>query len=70
MLDKLLDAIVSSVPDTGAPGGILYAALMQSGLSFGDFCSLMALLVSSGRLYKKGEVYFPVMSIEEELDRR
>lgn len=69
MLDKLLDAIASSVPDTGAPGGILYAALMQSGFSLLDFQRCMFLLVAQGRLYKRGEVYFPVPSVKEELER-
>jgi len=70
MLDKILDAVVSAVPAEGAPGGILYATLMEAGVDFGTFLSLMSVLVSSGRLYKKGEVYFPIITIQEELDRR
>jgi hypothetical protein len=70
ILEQLLDAIASSVPPEGAPGGVLFAALMQAGFSFGDFQNCMDLLVSSGRLYKKGEVYFPAITLEEELSRR
>ena len=64
MKTQILDAICSSVPSEGAPGGILYAALMQAGVDFGTFESLMAALVSSGKLYKKGEMYFPVPSFD------
>lgn len=58
MLQQILDAVVESVPPEGAPGGILYAALMQHGFTYNMFCDVMALLVQQGRLRKVGEVYY------------
>ncbi len=57
----VFDAIVESVAvagDHGAPGGTLYAALMSVGLSYDQFESLMGMLVASGKLTKRGQLYF------------
>lgn len=56
----ICDAIVESVAvagSMGAPGGVLYAALMGS-LSFDQFEGFMSGLVMVGRLRKQGELYF------------
>lgn len=57
----LTAAIVSTVaempPDTGAPGGILYTALMGR-LDLGQFNCLMSGLVTVGFVTKRGQCYF------------
>lgn len=53
----VVDAIKAAGP-SGAPGGTLYAALMTQGCTLGQFESLMAALVSTGRVQKRGELYF------------
>lgn len=56
----ILDAIIESVKaggSMGAPGGILYAALMAHGCTLDQFNQLMTILVRSGRLDKRGECY-------------
>ncbi len=62
---RALIAIVSAITDTikeagefGAPGGIMHAALMAHGCTLNQFNSLMAILVNSGRVEKRGECYF------------
>lgn len=60
-LRAICDAIVESVAvagSQGAPGGILYAALMASGCSLNQFHSIMAGLVSAGKLTRQGDLYF------------
>jgi len=55
--EAILDAVRAGGA-MGAPGGILYAALMASGCSFSQFQSLMGGLCRAGKLRKKGECYF------------
>lgn len=43
---------------TGAPGGVLYAALMAQGCTLNQFESLMGALTRAGKLSKCGECYF------------
>ena len=54
-------AIVQTVKEAGepvgAPGGILYAALMASGCSFSQFQSIMGTLVRAGYLRQSGDCY-------------
>jgi len=60
-LRKVADAIVETVQAVmpeGAPAGHLYAALMQYGCTLEAFEKLMAALVLSGRITKKGHLYF------------
>lgn len=65
-LDALLaitEGVIDAVRvagDQGVPGGVLYAALMTTGMTLERFEWLMALLVSSGRLVKRGQLYFYV----------
>lgn len=57
----ILDAIVEAVNVAGthgAPGGILYSALMAHGCTLEQYQSLMDALVSAGRLRRQGERYF------------
>jgi len=54
--DAIVDAVKAAGP-TGAPGGVLYAALMAQGCTYNQFTSLMSALVSAGKLTKDGHVY-------------
>lgn len=63
---KALSLIVHAVVDTvkqagplGAPGGVMYAALMAQGCALSQFESLMGGLVRAGKIQKRGECYFP-----------
>lgn len=54
-------AIVESVRaagETGAPGGILYAALMAQGCTLNQFEQIMAGMVRARVLTQEGHVYF------------
>lgn len=65
-LRAIARAIVESVREagsTGAPGGILYAALMASGCRLSQFQSLMSVLVTGGYLSRSGECYYFVKAI-------
>lgn len=60
-LRQIFDAIVETVRAggyEGAPGGILYATLMQYGCSLDQFETIMRTLVRIGRLSKRGQLYF------------
>ncbi len=57
IVDAVLDAIKAAGP-TGAPGGVLYAALMQQGCSLSQFQSLMGGLERAGKVRRDGELYF------------
>ncbi len=61
ILSQLIDAIVEAVKESkehGAPGGILYAALMGHGFGLEEFEILMKVAVATKRIYKKGDLYF------------
>ena len=57
---RIANAVIEVVNETpsGAPGGYLYAALMQY-LSLAEFESLMRVLVEAGRITRRGDLYFP-----------
>ncbi len=62
---RALILIVSAITDTikeagefGAPGGVMYAALMAHGCSLNQFESIMGTLVRLGKVEKRGECYF------------
>lgn len=57
----ILDAVEESVKlagSQGAPGGILYAALMAHGCSLSQFQAIMRALVVAGRVRQEGQLYF------------
>lgn len=61
ILRLVTNAILETIQETGdhgAPGGILYAALMHHGMSLEYFQEIMAALVQSGKVIKRGELYF------------
>jgi hypothetical protein len=59
VVSAVLEAVKAAGP-LGAPGGVLYAALMAQGCTLQQFESLMGAMVRAGRLVKKGECYHVV----------
>jgi hypothetical protein len=53
----VVDAVKAAGP-SGAPGGVLYAALMAQGCTMSQFESLMGALVRAGKLTQSGHLYF------------
>ena len=53
----VIEAVSAADPTIGAPGGILYAALMGHGCSLEQFTGIMAGLTRAGMLDKRGECY-------------
>lgn len=63
----IADAIVDIVNESGkdgVPSGYIYAAVMVLGLTIAAFNRLMEGLVSSGKLTKRGDCYFPAPANE------
>jgi len=55
------DAIIEAVRtagSTGAPGGVIYAALMGQGCTLSQYESFMGALVRTGKLRRSGDLYF------------
>ena len=57
VVDAVVDA-VKAAGDHGAPGGVIYAALMGQGCSLSQYESLMAALIRVGKLRRSGDLYF------------
>lgn len=60
---SLCAIIVEAVKDMGAmgaPSGPMYAALMSTGMTLDQYQTIMDGLVSSGKLKRRGHVYFAV----------
>jgi hypothetical protein len=57
---RVCDAVIATVNESpqGAPGGVMYAALMPY-LSLAQFEAMMRLLVETGRVTRRGDLYFP-----------
>ena len=55
-LQAILDA-VKEAGDLGAPGGVLYAALLGR-MSLAQFEQIMAALVRMGKLRREGDLYY------------
>ena len=56
----LADAVVDAVKaagSLGAPGGVIYAALMAHGCTLAQFESLMDALIRAGKLTRSGDLY-------------
>lgn len=56
--NAVVDTVKASGPH-GAPGGHIYAALMPLGCRLEHFEAIMSALVSSGKVVKRGQCYFP-----------
>jgi hypothetical protein len=60
-LIAVCDAIVEAIKaagDDGAPGGVLYAALMTHGMTLSQFEYVMNALVRAKRVTRRGQLYF------------
>ena len=60
---QVANAVIEAVKaagDQGAPGGVIYAALMAQGCSLEQYEVLMGTLVSVGKLRKSGQLYYAV----------
>lgn len=60
-IKALCDAIVAAVDaagPSGAPGGVLYSALMSQGCTLAQFESIAGGMVGAGLLCKVGQCYF------------
>jgi hypothetical protein len=51
---------VAEMGEQGAPGGVLYAALMVYGIGLETFESIMEGLVAVGKLRRSGDLYYAV----------
>jgi hypothetical protein len=55
--DAIIDAC-QAAGTVGVPGGHLYALLMQTGMSLGQFEQIMSTLVGIKKVRKQGDCYF------------
>jgi hypothetical protein len=53
----IVDAVKAAGP-VGAPGGVIYAALIGQGCTVHQYEQLMAALVRLGKLRRSGDLYF------------
>lgn len=61
----IVTTIIHTVQEAGpigAPGGVIYAAMMAHGLSLGQYEALMRLAVRSGKIALRGQCYVAVQS--------
>ena len=56
IVEAVIDAVKTAGP-TGAPGGVLYAAMMSFGCTLQQFESLMSMLVRTDVLKRDGQCY-------------
>ena len=56
LADAIIEAVKAGGP-LGAPGGVLYAALMDK-MTADQFAQFMSALVGAGKLRKQGHLYF------------
>ena len=59
LLRMIADAVIDSVKAAGplgAPGGVIYAALMAHGCTLGQFEQIMSALVATGKLTRDGHL--------------
>ncbi len=54
--DAIIDAVKAAGP-LGAPGGIIYAALMAHGCTLDQFNTLMSVLTQAGKLRRSGDLW-------------
>ena len=56
ILDGIVDAVTACEP-IGAPGGVIFAALMAQGCTLAQYQHLMGALVRAGKLTRDGDLY-------------
>ena len=54
--DAIVEAVKAAEP-IGAPGGVIYAALMAGGCTLAQYESIMSAMVRSGILTRHGDLY-------------
>jgi len=52
----IIEAVRAAGP-MGAPGGVIYAALMSNGCTLAQYESIMSAMVRSGNLTRHGDLY-------------
>lgn len=60
VLKVIAEAVIETVKEAGpqgAPAGVLYAALMTTGMNLEQFERLMGILVEVGKVRKQGQLY-------------
>ncbi len=60
LLEMFVDAI-KVAGDRGAPGGVLYSAVLGK-MTLAQFEQIMDALVQSGKVTRRGQLYFAVQS--------
>ena len=55
--DAIFEA-VKTAGTIGAPGGVIYSALMAHGCTLEQFQQFMAALIRAGRIEQRGNLYF------------
>jgi hypothetical protein len=66
LLRMVADAILCTVREagpTGAPGGVIYAALMAQGCSLHQYEQIMGGLVAAGMLTRDGDCYHAAQGV-------
>jgi hypothetical protein len=59
MVLKIIVDTVNETP-TGAPAGVMYAAMMAHGCSLDQFNQLTGALVTAGKIRRSGDCFYPV----------
>jgi hypothetical protein len=61
LVRRLYQAVVATINETpqGAPGGPMYAAVMQY-MNLDQFTQMMDSLVHAKRIRREGDVYYPI----------
>jgi hypothetical protein len=57
MVAEAIEDAVKAAGPLGAPGGVIYAALMAHGVTLDQYNQLMSGLVRAGRLTRDGHLY-------------
>lgn len=56
VLDGIMEAVRVAGP-MGAPGGVMYAAMMAQGCTLDQFNQIMSAMVRAGKLQRQGDCY-------------
>lgn len=61
---QIVKAVYDTIKETGedgAPGGVLYAALMNIGVDYDGYNLIMGTMVEQGLVMKQGELYYALL---------
>jgi len=64
-MKNIINTVLSTVGETpeGTPGGMLYAGLMSTGISFDKFQQIQAFCVSQGLVELRNDCWFPTAKL-------